>query len=56
MSFLDIETRQNDSENRIDFVSFEGTEIFQKIILTFYYNHLLDLTNDNIMSMGRLRI
>ena len=50
-----IETSGGDNGNNV-FVSFERTDIIQITNITFYYNRISILTNNNLKSMGRFRI
>ena len=54
-SFMYIETSWANHSNGV-FVSFERTDIIQISNITFYYSRFSILTNDNLKSMGRLRI
>ena len=54
-SFMYIETSSNNHGNNV-FVSFERTDIIQITNITFYYNRISTLTNDNLKNMGLFRI
>ena len=54
-SFMYIETSSNNHGSNV-FVSWERIDIIQISNITFYYNRLSFLTNDNLKNMGRFRI
>ena len=54
-AFMYIETSSNNHGSNV-FVSWERTDIIQISNITFYYNRLSILTNDNLKNMGRFRI
>ena len=54
-AFMYIETSSNNHGNNV-FVSFERTDKIQITNISFYYNRLSILTDDNLKNMGRFRV